>query len=125
MIVLVCGGRNWDDRKKIYDRLSELDPDADFVIQGGARGADSIVGEVCRELEISYARIAARWTRYGKPAGPIRNKLMLALHKILGVECEIPVDLVIAFHDDLSASVGTKDMVNEANRRGIKVEHYT
>ena len=31
-------------------------------------------------------------------------------------------DLLIAFHNDLSSSKGTKHIVNEARKRGIEVE---
>ena len=57
----------------------------------------------------------ADWTRYGKPAGPIRNRQMLNEGK---------PDMVIAFHDDLSVSVGTKDMVDIANAAGLPVRLY-
>jgi hypothetical protein len=55
----------------------------------------------------------AQWHKYGRAAGPIRNQQMLAEGK---------PDLVLAFHDDIDGSRGTKDMVNRARRAGVKVE---
>lgn len=54
----------------------------------------------------------AEWEKYGKSAGPIRNRQMLD---------ENP-DLVIAFHDDIESSKGTKDCIKEAEKRGIEVQ---
>lgn len=55
----------------------------------------------------------ADWNKYGKVAGPIRNSEMLKLHP--------DIDLVLAFHDDLSESKGTRDMVHKAQKAGIEV----
>ncbi|KKN01348.1 hypothetical protein LCGC14_1128740 [marine sediment metagenome] len=48
---------------------------------------------------------------YGKAAGPIRNKQMLD---------EGQPHLVLAFHDNIEESTGTKDMVKQAAKRGIE-----
>ena len=89
-----------------------LDPTTDTVLHGMARGADSLAARAAYELGISVIGFRARWEKFGKAAGPIRNREMLD---------EKP-DLVIAFHDDLESSKGTKDCVEEARRRGIPVE---
>lgn len=52
-------------------------------------------------------RYPADWERYGKRAGPIRNRKML----------DQGPDLVVAFGGDK----GTADCVREARRRGIAV----
>lgn len=46
-------------------------------------------------------------------AGPIRNKQMLL---------EERPDKVVAFHNDLSKSRGTADMLRQAEKRGIAFE---
>lgn len=38
---------------------------------------------------------------------------------------EHKIDLVVAFHNDLSRSKGTKDMLRQANKKGIRTEIYT
>jgi hypothetical protein len=54
----------------------------------------------------------ADWDLHGKAAGPIRNRQMLLAKP----------EIVIAFHDDLDSSKGTKDMVKIAKRTGVKVK---
>ncbi len=51
----------------------------------------------------------ANWDQYHRAAGPLRNREMLK---------EAP-DIVLAFHDDLSQSKGTRDMVNQALKAGV------
>lgn len=111
MKVLVCGSRHWSDAVKIKDRLSKLPPDT-LIIEGGAKGADTMAFLVARSLGLKVMDFKADWEKYGKMAGPIRNRQMLD---------QVP-DLVIAFHEDLAKSLGTRDTVNEAKRRGIPVE---
>lgn len=55
----------------------------------------------------------AEWNKYGKSAGPIRNKKMID---------EGNPDIVIAYHDDIENSKGTKNMITQAKDKGIKVQ---
>lgn len=112
MKVLVCGDRNWTNRKLILERLKQLEGEI-IIVEGGARGADSLAGSVAKELGYGLRIYPAQWTTHGKAAGPIRNRQML--------DTEHP-DLVIAFHNNLEASKGTKDMVNYAKKHNIPTE---
>jgi SLOG family YspA-like protein len=130
MRVLVCGDRNWTDEDLILETLLHVEVREDkyirVVIHGGCRGAD-ILGGHAAKLMCGYAEpeeavrantpevlvFKADWNKYGKAAGPIRNQQMLTEGK---------PNLVLAFHDDLECSKGTKDMVNRAKRAGIPVE---
>lgn len=110
--VLVCGDRHWRDERIIRTVLAGLGaPAVDVVvIHGAARGADSIADRVARRLGYRVESYPAEWERYGKAAGPIRNRRMLV---------EGRPDVVIAFHDDLAASTGTADMVTIARRAAV------
>lgn len=110
MRVLVCGDRNWSNRNLIEQVLAEL-PKGSLVIHGGARGADTIAGEVAKGLGFYVRAYEARWEFYGKAAGPIRNKAMLS---------ENP-EAVFAFHNDIVNSKGTKNMIKQAEEAGIKL----
>jgi hypothetical protein len=57
--------------------------------------------------------------RYGRSAGVVRNKTMLESEHLL----HEPIDLCISFHDDISASKGTRDMVTRIDKAGIKRWH--
>ena len=108
MKVLVCGDRNWIDRELIREHLSQIES-LELVIEGGARGADTLSRKAAVGLGVEVNEYRAEWEIYGRAAGPIRNRRMLD---------EKP-DLVLAFHDNIQESKGTADTVREAKRRGI------
>lgn len=110
--ILVCGSRDWTDRKTIYRNVNMPFPEPVTVIHGACRGADWIAGDVARELGYFIEEYPADWKKHGRAAGPIRNAQMLREGK---------PDMVIAFHNDIDNSKGTKDMVKRARAAGIKV----
>lgn len=124
MRILVCGDRNWTDYDflalKLSQRLIGSRPDASLnfltIIEGNAKGVDQMAGKWAEAWGIDLKVFPALWRRYGRIAGRIRNNQMLAEGK---------PDLVIAFHDDLENSRGTKDMVRRAKKAGIPVEVIT
>ena len=113
MKILVCGDRRWSDRQTIYRILlpyaTQTPPVT--ILHGGARGADTLAGQVAQELGMEVKEVRAEWQRYGRGAGPLRNDKMLNEHP----------DLVIAFHNDLAKSKGTADTVRKVQKRGIAV----
>ena len=115
MRVLVTGDREWDDRLIIETVIRGLaDYDDLTVIEGGARGADRIAGDWAAYAGVDYEEYPAKWSEHGKSAGPIRNRQMLK---------EGNPDIVVAFHNDLDNSKGTKDMVAAAVKAGVPVYH--
>lgn len=115
MRVLVCGSRNWADRATILRELSRF-PQGTTVIEGGCRGADRLAAEIARELGFKVVEFRAEWQRYGRAAGPIRNRRMLD---------EGRPDLVLAFHAAIKKSRGTADMIRQARRAGVSVRVIT
>lgn len=115
MLVLVCGSRMWRAKDGIKGalrtRLSEL-PKNTVVVSGAAQGADLYADQVASELGYDRLIVPANWTRHGKMAGPIRNRVML----------DMKPELVLAYPYPGQASGGTFDTVTEARRRGIEVE---
>lgn len=85
------------------------------VIEGGAPGADALSLEAAEAFDVCVQSFPAEWEKYGKAAGPIRNTQMLNEGK---------PELVIAFHDDLQNSKGTRNMVQQAEKRKIPVKVY-
>lgn len=113
--VLVCGDRHWDDRKIIYTVLDgELVKGSFNVISGMAPGADTYAAQWAERLSgmVTLMAFPADWNQFGRSAGPIRNRQMLNEGK---------PDIVYAFHDNLSESRGTKDMVTIARKAGLPV----
>jgi hypothetical protein len=111
MRVLVCGGREYEDRKRLRTALSQMHAETPFsvVIAGGAPGADRLAEEWARHNGLPTIRMEANWTRYGRRAGPIRNGWMLT---------HAAPDLVVAF----PGGNGTADMVRQASAAGVPVK---
>ena len=113
MRVLVCGDRAYPDPAYLWRRLDEYLPEPpEAVIDGTAPGADTFAHEWAEAHGIPSLRFPAEWKRYGRAAGPVRNRQMIV---------EGQPDLVIAFHRDIAHSKGTADMVRQARRAGIDV----
>lgn len=108
--VLVCGDRNWTNRESICEHLQTLKAMGyDTVIEGEARGADTIAREEAQQLGMVVEPHPAQWELYGRAAGPIRNKEML----------DSGPELVLSFHHDISQSKGTANTVFQAQEMGI------
>ena len=114
MTVLVTGDRNWSNEKTILRELQKLSKNT-TIVQGGAKGADSLAAKVGKELGLKVITVKADWSKFGRAAGPIRNKVMLEKYN---------PDLVLAFHGNIESSKGTKDMITRAQKAGKKVILY-
>lgn len=114
MRILCCGDRWWTDKKLIHDVLAQLSDDT-VIIHGDCRGADRIAAMVGQELGLEIVAYPAKWDRYGRGAGPIRNQQMLTDGR---------PDKVYAFHDNLEKSKGTRDMIERANTAHVEVIKY-
>lgn len=130
MRVIVCGDRHWgviedtasdadtiramSQRRMVIARIEELSRSTAHVqvIVGGAKGADLCAEAAARALHLDVRVVKAQWHKHGKSAGPRRNQKMLDLNP----------DLVIAFHQDLRTSKGTRDMVLRAEKAGVPTE---
>lgn len=114
MKILVTGDREYHNRAKVKEVLDRYFNgfQVGCIIQGGARGADTLAKEYAKEHGICCVQVDANWDYYHKPAGPIRNGWMLKF-------CE--PDIVIAFHTHLVDSRGTKNMIEISRRVGLEV----
>jgi len=110
MRILFCGDRDWTDVEKISQAFDDYLPKV--VIEGEARGADTLARLEAERRGIPYLRFPADWDQYGRSAGPIRNKQMLVEGK---------PDLVLAFHSDIENSKGTANMKKQAEAAGVQV----
>lgn len=101
--VLVCGGRDYSDRRKVYAILDRLHSEAPIwrIVTGGANGADLLACDWAAMRSIEYIKYPANWEELGRKAGPLRNREML--------ERESP-SLVVAF----PGGAGTANMIRLA-----------
>jgi hypothetical protein len=107
--VIVCGGRDYSDRKRVFSVLDCLHAARPFamIFHGNARGADTLADLWCKLRGVGVFAVPAQWAKHGKRAGPLRNQAMLG-HGI---------DLVVAF----PGGAGTEDMVRRAHKAGVLV----
>jgi hypothetical protein len=108
--LLVCGDRNWQEPEVIRTWLDRLRPEV--VIEGEATGADELAREAAWSLGIPVLGYPAQWDKYGKAAGLLRNQQM--------IDYGHPTH-VLAFHANIDASRGTRDMVVRARRAALPV----
>jgi hypothetical protein len=122
--VLICGDRDWRNQQLILDELSKIHQElgVEVVIEGENgtvigrvvyKGADLMGRYAAERLGIPVLPYPANWRKYGLSAGPIRNRQILTEGK---------PTLVLAFHNFLENSKGTKDMVQAAMNAGIKTQ---
>ena len=116
MRLLVTGDKNWRDAPRVRAALmdwivrhGEPAMHGHVLISGDARGADTYADVIGQLFGFEIERHPAEWRRYGPSAGPRRNQEML----------DSGVDSCLAFHDDLGASRGTRDMVEKLEQAGV------
>lgn len=110
MWVAIIGSRDYpwgENIKEAVAYLCEHHPGWKLV-SGGARGVDSWAADAARKRGVEVLELLANWDVYGKSAGIIRNKDIVAR-----------ADLVIAFWD--GKSPGTKHAVGLARVMGKQV----
>ena len=105
--VVVAGCRYYDDyseAKEYIDLcLADIKNENDIIIvSGGAKGADTLGERYAKENDFKIEKYPANWEKYGKSAGPMRNKKMAQSS-----------DMVICFWD--GESRGTRSMIEYAN----------
>ncbi len=105
--ILVAGCRdynNYQEAKEYIDFcISRIKEKHELVFLSGAcRGADMLGERYADEHGYEVERYPANWDKYGKSAGPIRNKKMAE-----------NADYIICFWD--GKSKGTKTMINFAH----------
>ena len=120
--VLICGGRNYNNKDEFFLKLDKILLDRFWIIahgdgnwlpyihiiHGAAKGADTLADLYAVINWCPFSEFPADWKKHGKKAGVIRNQQMLDEGK---------PDLVVAF----PGGRGTADMVKRAKDAGIEV----
>lgn len=99
--VVIGGCRDYTDYVFFKSRLDEIlknEKDKIIIISGHCSGVDLMGERYAAENGFNVEIFLPEWKKYGRAAGPIRNKKM--------VEC---ADLVIAFWD--GRSNGTRSLI--------------
>ena len=121
-IILITGARDWKDKEVIREALAPYKDKRVLLIHGDCVGADKLAGTVAEEFkfELSIHPIKKEdWKRYGRGAGPVRNREMV--NKAAALKGAGIATIVLAFHDNLELSKGTKDCVKQATKAGLNI----
>ena len=111
---LICGSRDFDDVFLLTDILDKLDETMafDVIIEGEAAGVDSMARSWAEARGLPVEKYPADWGKYGKSAGPRRNRQMLYEGK---------PDIVIAFvNKPIIQSRGTYNMISNARMEKVR-----
>ena len=100
----IVGSRSFDDYELLKSVLDEYPPFT--VVSGGAEGTDTLVERYADEKGYGKLIFPALWKKYGKKAGPIRNKQIVN-----------ESDQIIAFWD--GTSKGAQNIIGYAQRKGV------
>ena len=108
MRLIIAGGRDYKFTQEDINWLDSIaaENEIEFVISGGASGADECGESWARSRDIPMTIVNADWTTYGKAAGPLRNERMA-----------LGADAVALF----PGGRGTADMKRRAIKHGLKV----
>ncbi|REE82995.1 uncharacterized protein DUF2493 [Lutibacter oceani] len=114
MKLIIAGSRNFNDYKKlcqICDNILQIQTNIEIVSGAYYKGADKLGEQYAAEKGFLLTKFPADWKRFGKAAGPKRNKEMANY-----------ADTLIAFLD--GKSKGTKHMIDLAKQVGLEVVVY-
>lgn len=107
-VIVVTGGRNYSNRQFVWGVMDTLKfKYKNIRIRvGDAYGVDAFVRGWAAHNNIPFEVYRADWKQFGKAAGPIRNRKMIA-----------GADILYAF----PGGKGTKDCTNAAESAGLFV----
>ena len=85
----------------------------DEIIEGGAKGVDSLAGNFAEKHGINHITFHANWKKFGPAAGPLRNEDMAKYGKLF------PNTWVLAIPQ--STKGGTQNMITYSTNIGLDV----
>ena len=115
--IIIAGSRIFNNEETFMKAMEELvipiDDDIE-IISGGCSGADEMGERFARSRYYRLVVFPAKWNKYGKSAGPIRNEEM--------AKYAVAADrgMLIAF--PIGESRGTRNMIKLAEQYGLEVE---
>lgn len=108
MKTIVAGSREINDYQVVRQAIDDSRFLITEVVSGTARGVDRLGEQWARDNGVPVRRMPADWAQHGRSAGAIRNAQMAEY-----------ADALIAVWDGRSR--GTKNMIDNARRRGMRV----
>jgi hypothetical protein len=110
--VIVAGPRDYNNYTAVCDAILDSGVDVTEVVSGGAKGVDSLGERWAKENDVPVKKFVADWNKYGRSAGPLRNKEMVNY-----------ADTLIAIVP--YTSPGTTNVIKQALDNNLRVFKYT
>ena len=115
--LIIAGTRSFNDYELLRNIVSALFMKRrcwtinwnEEIVNGGAPGADTLAVRYATEADIPFKVFPADWKKYGRSAGPRRNRQMAEY-----------ADAAIVFWDGKSR--GTQNMIQQMRELGKPVE---
>ena len=110
--IAVTGGRDFINFLTIRKAFKEINlNENDILVHGGCHGCDKLCSQIAKnEFNAKIEEHKADWQKYGKAAGPIRNKEMLKSN----------IDMLLVFR----GWKGTNNCVEEAKKLKINIRKF-
>ena len=112
MKITIGGCRDYSDysqfKEFVDEYIEQLNTEEIIIISGHCSGVDMMAERYAEEKGLKTEIFPADWKRYGRAAGPVRNKTMVD-------NC----DRVIAFWDNKSR--GTASLIKYAEKMGKEI----
>lgn len=108
MRTIIAGSRTFSNYDVVKQAIKESRFIVTSVVSGKCAGVDALGERWAKENNIYIDPNPADWSKYGNPAGPIRNRVMAS-----------KADALIAIWD--GKSPGTKNMIGEAKKKNIAI----
>jgi len=110
--VIIAGSRDFNDYKlletKVHEILSGIPIEDTEIVSGTARGADKLGERLAEQYNLKLTKFPAKWDKYGRSAGYIRNAEMAKY-----------ADMCIVFWD--GKSKGSEHMIDLAQKNGLEL----
>lgn len=111
------GGKSYGETRAASDReyfvkvVSSHEGGIEKIVSGGATGADTLAKWYAGKYGIPFEEFPANWDRFGRAAGPMRNKQIVEA-----------ADIMIAFM--AKRSKGTRNAVDQMIKAGKPIHIY-
>ena len=113
MRIIIAGSRGFNKREILFKKMDFLTNGTKVtkILCGNAKGADKLGEAWAKENKIPIEYHLPDWEKFGKAAGPIRNKVMAE-----------KADALCLFWDGKSKV--SANMFSEAKKSGLKIFTY-
>lgn len=121
MNLIVAGSRYFNNYELVSNTImnfvsnNNVEISSIKIVSGTCRGADSLGERFAIEHNIEILRFIPDWDKYGKTAGPIRNREM----------AKVGDYLLLFVSDKTNISSGSASMLKEAKKAGIGYDVYS